>query len=442
MKLNISLLLVYLFFLVYVNCSCLPTTSFVKTIPNDLLKRDGCTYTRVGCIMKTVCTKNIPSKSISTTTTTITTKTIPFSKTIPTTTTTTTKTIPFSKTIPTTTTTTTKTIPFSKTIPTTNDITTTIVISTNIITSTVPVSKTTTKNISYPLTHCPPKGGHMIIKQDCARKGGIYHEGVATGSYNGKPCLTVNGGCDLSNLSTKTKTIPTTTTTTTTKTIPFSKTIPTTTTTTTTTTKTKTIPSTSTIPTTTNIPTTITVVDTDITTTTFSFRTKTVPTSNPSSIGQCYPPKGGHAIIYAECQKKGGVYHETQVTINSSNGLCLTVSATCDLSKPSKTIPTTTKTIPTTTTTTTTKTIPTTTKCIPVTITITEKEKETVTLKETITVTVNGEPTSTSEKEEDKNCASQWAQCGGIDYNGPKCCKSGLTCRKISDYYSQCVENK
>ncbi|ORX44997.1 hypothetical protein BCR36DRAFT_585873 [Piromyces finnis] len=35
------------------------------------------------------------------------------------------------------------------------------------------------------------------------------------------------------------------------------------------------------------------------------------------------------------------------------------------------------------------------------------------------------------------NCAGQWAQCGGIGFNGPSCCSQG-TCKQINEYYSQC----
>ncbi|TPX12823.1 uncharacterized protein E0L32_006703 [Thyridium curvatum] len=41
--------------------------------------------------------------------------------------------------------------------------------------------------------------------------------------------------------------------------------------------------------------------------------------------------------------------------------------------------------------------------------------------------------------DERQNCGSQWAQCGGIGFNGPTCCASGSTCVKQNDYYSQCL---
>ncbi|KAM0198443.1 hypothetical protein ACHAPI_003966 [Fusarium lateritium] len=36
-------------------------------------------------------------------------------------------------------------------------------------------------------------------------------------------------------------------------------------------------------------------------------------------------------------------------------------------------------------------------------------------------------------------CASLWAQCGGRDWTGAKCCATG-TCKALNDYYSQCVQ--
>jgi hypothetical protein len=70
-----------------------------------------------------------------------------------------------------------------------------------------------------------------------------------------------------------------------------------------------------------------------------------------------------------------------------------------------------------------------------VTITVTEKSKTTITLKETVTVTVKAGPSNVN----DKNCAEKWAQCGGIGFNGPTCCKSGSTCQQLNQYYSQCI---
>ncbi|KAG4083197.1 hypothetical protein H8356DRAFT_1750283 [Neocallimastix lanati (nom. inval.)] len=106
---------------------------------------------------------------------------------------------------------------------------------------------------------------------------------------------------------------------------------------------------------------------------------------------------------------------------------------------PPSTVSLPTKKVTTTTTTTTTNSlIPvTSSKCIPVFVTVTEKEEITITQKETITVTVEEGPTNVVD---DSKCGSQWTQCGGIGYNGETCCKSGLTCKEVSKYYSQCVK--
>lgn len=34
-------------------------------------------------------------------------------------------------------------------------------------------------------------------------------------------------------------------------------------------------------------------------------------------------------------------------------------------------------------------------------------------------------------------CAALYGQCGGIGFNGPKCCAQG-TCKAANEYYSQC----
>ena len=59
--------------------------------------------------------------------------------------------------------------------------------------------------------------------------------------------------------------------------------------------------------------------------------------------------------------------------------------------------------------------------CVPTTVTV------------TVTVTVNSEPTN------DSNCVAKWGQCGGINYQGPKCCQSGSTCIQFNEWYHQCV---
>jgi len=35
--------------------------------------------------------------------------------------------------------------------------------------------------------------------------------------------------------------------------------------------------------------------------------------------------------------------------------------------------------------------------------------------------------------------ASQWGQCGGSDWTGPRVCAEGLTCTEFNDWYSQCL---
>ncbi|OUM58183.1 carbohydrate-binding module family 1 protein, partial [Piromyces sp. E2] len=72
--------------------------------------------------------------------------------------------------------------------------------------------------------------------------------------------------------------------------------------------------------------------------------------------------------------------------------------------------------------------------------TVTQKEtitvNETITDKETVTVTVT-ENVSTPTPESE--CAVKWGQCGGIGFSGPTCCQSGSTCKKINEYYYQCL---
>lgn len=36
------------------------------------------------------------------------------------------------------------------------------------------------------------------------------------------------------------------------------------------------------------------------------------------------------------------------------------------------------------------------------------------------------------------SCSALYGQCGGRDYNGPKCCSAG-TCKVTNEWYSQCV---
>lgn len=40
-----------------------------------------------------------------------------------------------------------------------------------------------------------------------------------------------------------------------------------------------------------------------------------------------------------------------------------------------------------------------------------------------------------------QNCAGDYAQCGGQDWQGPLCCVEGLICKVQSQWYSQCQPN-
>ncbi len=94
------------------------------------------------------------------------------------------------------------------------------------------------------------------------------------------------------------------------------------------------------------------------------------------------------------------------------------------------------KTTPKTTETNTITTTEITTDCPPITVTYTELETITEIEKETVTVTVKANPTSNIN--DDSKCAGKYAQCGGEGFTGTTCCKSGLTCHRISRYFSQC----
>lgn len=37
------------------------------------------------------------------------------------------------------------------------------------------------------------------------------------------------------------------------------------------------------------------------------------------------------------------------------------------------------------------------------------------------------------------DCSKVWGQCGGLTWNGAKCCESGLICSRTNEYYSQCI---
>jgi len=38
------------------------------------------------------------------------------------------------------------------------------------------------------------------------------------------------------------------------------------------------------------------------------------------------------------------------------------------------------------------------------------------------------------------SCVNQGAQCGGINYKGPNCCKEGLVCAEVNIFYHTCVK--
>jgi len=159
------------------------------------------------------------------------------------------------------------------------------------------------------------------------------------------------------------------------------------------------------------------------TTSSVSFPSKTTTTSSVS-----FPPK---------TTTTSSVSFPPKTTTTSSVSFPPKTTTTSSVSFPPKTTTTSSVSFPpktTTTTSTSSVTLPpkTTTKCIPVTVTITEKVKVTTTLKETITVTVKSSPTN-------ENCADKYAQCGGNGFSGPTCCKSGSTCHKYNEYYSQCI---
>ncbi|KAK0388000.1 hypothetical protein NLU13_4244 [Sarocladium strictum] len=55
----------------------------------------------------------------------------------------------------------------------------------------------------------------------------------------------------------------------------------------------------------------------------------------------------------------------------------------------------------------------------------------------TTTATTSRPPASTTSAS--SGGAAQWAQCGGINYSGPKGCVAPYTCTVINDYYHQCT---
>lgn len=46
--------------------------------------------------------------------------------------------------------------------------------------------------------------------------------------------------------------------------------------------------------------------------------------------------------------------------------------------------------------------------------------------------------TSTTSSAGTGTCSGMWGQCGGLGWNGPKCCSAG-TCKYSNDWYSQCL---
>jgi len=174
------------------------------------------------------------------------------------------------------------------------------------------------------------------------------------------------------------------------------------------------------------------------TTTTISRSTKTVPTikitvtsTNPIITTSTFTTGTLSTKIVPSSLSSTATTTTSTVQTTTTTTKIIPTSSVQTTTSTTKIIPT--STVQTTTTTTSTKTIS--VSCIPVTITVTEKERATVTEKETVTVTV----TSTDPVSDDSKCASKWAQCGGIDYNGPTCCKSGFTCNKVNEHYSQCI---
>jgi len=123
----------------------------------------------------------------------------------------------------------------------------------------------------------------------------------------------------------------------------------------------------------------------------------------------------------------------------TTNVICSTIDVDCvipvtDVITPSPESTTPPITVPPEATITiTTTTTPAITNCPTVTITHKEKETVTETEKETVTVTVKG-----SSADNSSACAGKYEQCGGEGYTGPTCCEEGLTCRRLTRYFSHC----
>jgi chitinase len=51
------------------------------------------------------------------------------------------------------------------------------------------------------------------------------------------------------------------------------------------------------------------------------------------------------------------------------------------------------------------------------------------------------QPTPAPTPVQPTTCSPVWAQCGGVNWSGPKCCVSGTRCNFQSQWYSQCIPN-
>jgi hypothetical protein len=67
------------------------------------------------------------------------------------------------------------------------------------------------------------------------------------------------------------------------------------------------------------------------------------------------------------------------------------------------------------------------------------KPTTTTTTKRTTTTTKRTTTTTTTNNPKPTVCVDNYGQCGGINYNGPSCCKEGFYCKAYSDYYHQCI---
>ena len=65
----------------------------------------------------------------------------------------------------------------------------------------------------------------------------------------------------------------------------------------------------------------------------------------------------------------------------------------------------------------------------------------TPTTTKTTTTATTTTTTTTTKTPQPTVCAQRYGQCGGIGFNGPKCCEEGYRCIVRSDYYYQCDYN-